>query len=299
MVSKPSALICRTRAWPHAGGEPFLALTLLRSVIEVAARYRIDTYVLTSAHWATGAARAARILAGLPGLTHLAVSADRYHLPFVPLSHVRHALLAAIECGVRPGLTIRLVDPDDPFLPELRAALGEDLMARVGVELGWVTPVGRGRDLPLPPHRQRPPTRELPAGACDLVHHPIVGSDGRVLACCNEGVARRNAPLQLGDLRAEPFTRMTERAEDDLLLHAIRLWGPKRLAEMVQARGLGDRLKGVYPRGDICALCDDLTGQPELVRVLRAELEARREEIVLARLVRFGEWAGTAAETVP
>ncbi len=274
------------------GGEPFLELGLLRRMLALAAERGLAAMVVTSAHWATSPERAVRVLRGLPGLTELAVSADEFHLPWVPLERVGWALRAALECGLRPWLLVRVWDPEaDPFLARLHAALGDDLIARVGLEVSGVSPLGRARSLPTPAHAVRPLERDFPDGACDIAHHPVIETDGRVLACCNTEVAGRQPALQLGRLADEPLAAMTERAEKNLVLQAIRLWGPRRLAGLLTARGLGDRLAGLYPRGGICSLCEDIVGKPELVAALHAALEEHREEIELARLVRFGEHA--------
>ncbi len=277
-----------------SGGEPFAAREVLQAILQVAAEHHIDALVTTSAYWAVGRQRACHFLAEFPGLTHLLVSADEYHEPFVPLAYVKNALLAALRCNIVPELAIRVWDVQaDPFLERLTAALGVDLLEQVGIDLERIQPVGRGADLPLPPMAQRPMVSALPAGACDVAHQPIVDTDGTVLACCNQDLARKNPPLRLGNLASDSFVTITQAAEQNPLLHALRLWGPRRLADMVREHGMGGKLKGTYPQGDICALCDDLLSQPDLVAVLQRALDTPevRAEIALGRLLRFGETA--------
>ena len=77
-----------------SGGEPFAVRRLLARVLAIAAEYGIRAQVQTSANWAVTEERAAAVLRELPGLTHLGVSADEYHEPFVPLENLKHALRA-------------------------------------------------------------------------------------------------------------------------------------------------------------------------------------------------------------
>jgi organic radical activating enzyme len=156
------------------GGEPFAVRPLLHAILEVALEYDIYTYVQSSGFWASSRERAIATLTQLPRITHLGISADEYHESFVPLQYVKNALEAAIECDIRPELSLRVWDMEnDPFLQHFYA-------------------------------------------------------------------------------------------EENYLLQAIRVWGPKRLAEIVIEHGMGDRLKDVYEKDSICLLCTDLLSQPEI-----------------------------------
>jgi hypothetical protein len=277
-----------------SGGEPFLRAGLLREILQVANGQGIRALVHTSAYWAKSPEKAAEFLEGFPGLTHLCISADEYHEPFVPLEYVRYGLLASLGHGLVTELAVRVWDTvSDPFLDRLEAVLGPELLEQVHVDLSPIGWVGRARSLAPPRAGVAPPetVAGFPAGACDTAHLPIVDHDGSVLACCNTELARKNRPLQLGNLQDEPFEAITARAQRNNLLHAIRLWGPAQLAEILIEHGQADALQGVYPAGDICALCNDILSQPRLVELLERVLASPtyQAEIMLARLWRFGE----------
>ena len=74
------------------------------------------------------------------------------------------------------------------------------------------------------------------------------------------------------------------------MLQAIRVCG-QSLAELAIEHGLGDKLRWAYPHGNICALCDDLLSNPEMVAFLEERLQDPEiaGEIQLTRLVRYGE----------
>lgn len=280
----------RLRLLMITGGEPFLEPTRLKAILREAAEFGIQASVDTSAHWASGLIHARRFLEKFPGLTHLNVSADAFHEPFVPLGHVRNALLAALEQGIHPSLMVRVFDQSgDPFLERLYRGLGEPLLRRVSLDLAGIGPVGRAAELAVPPAAQRRPSRAFPAGACDFAHQPLVTHDGTLLVCCNQRVARKYKPLQLGNLEDTSLEELTRAAHENLLLQALRVWGPRELAEWLVADGLGGRLQGSYRGNDLCSLCEDVVSQPDLVAHLRARLQASAGELALGRALRYVE----------
>ncbi len=278
----------RIRLVMVSGGEPFSAREVLRKVLDAAAPWGITVFVLTSGIWAKGREAAERTLDAFPTLRYLGFSLDEYHEPFVPIADVRTGVVAALDRGLLVDLTIRVWDvAGDPFLDRVADAFGDELLSRVGIDLERIVSVGRALALPRAPEPERP---GFPEGACDSAHQPVIDTDGTVVACCNVSLARRTPPLVLGSLRDLGLPAITRAAEEDVLRHAIRVFGPKYLADLVVEKGEGARLKGRYP-ADICALCHDVLRQPELVSLLREELARpeRRTEVALGRLLRFGE----------
>ena len=274
------------------GGEPFSVRPLLQSILEVAFEYDICTYVQSSGFWASSKERAIATLTQLPRITNLGISADEYHESFVPLQYVKNALEAALECGMLPEICLRVWDMDnDPFLKHFYDVIGSDLLDQVYLDFEKIHAFGRGAQFLDPDQVEKNKIDYLPQGACDLAHHASIDCDGKVLACCNTRMARKYPALQLGDLNEKSFTQMTDEAEENYLLQAIRVWGPKRLAEIVIEQGMGDRLKGIYDKNNICLLCTDLLSQPEIVELLTEVLNTPeiKEELILSRLLRYGE----------
>ncbi|MGY6528823.1 MAG: radical SAM protein [Cyanobacterium sp.] len=274
------------------GGEPFAVRPLLHSILEVALEYDIYTYVQSSGFWASSKERAIATLTPLPRITHLGISADEYHESFVPLQYVKNAVEAALECGMLPEISLRVWDMDnDPFLQHFYNVIGQDLLEQVYIDFEKIIPLGRGTQFLSVEQIQKNKIDHFPEGACNLAHHASVDCDGKVLACCNTRMARKYPALQLGDLNEKSFTQMTNEAEENYLLQAIRVWGPKRLAEIVIKHGMGDRLKDVYEKDSICLLCTDLLSKPEIVELLTEVLNTPevKEELILSRLLRYGE----------
>ncbi|MGD1912423.1 MAG: radical SAM/SPASM domain-containing protein [Rivularia sp. (in: cyanobacteria)] len=274
------------------GGEPFAVGEILKNIVRIAADYKINTLVQSSAFWASTLERSISFLKQFPGITNLCISADEYHENFVPLESVKNALLAALECDIIPELSLRVWDMEkDPFLTKIYDILGKDLLEHVNIDFERIKVVGRANNLSVPDIAVKKIEESFPEGACDFAHQPSIDCDGKVLACCNTTRARQNKALQLGNLNEQSFPEISHQAEQNLILQALRVWGPKRLAEIAIARGMEHKLKGIYPQGNICALCDDLLSQPEIITLLTSVLDTpeMREEIILARLLRYGE----------
>src|SRR5205823_2463399 len=117
------------------------------------------------------------------------------------------------------------------FVERLESYMGEELLARVPVVVTTLETGGRA-DF-VPEAHWRPHSQNLPGGRCDLVNRPVVLEDGDVLACCNTTVAKRCklSPLVIGNTHREALPDILCRAREDDLLQAIRVFGPRFVAE--------------------------------------------------------------------
>ncbi len=282
----------RTRVVVFTGGEPFLGLSRLRRLSAAARRGGLQAVAVTSASWAPTYERAARVLDGLPGLAGLEVSADRYHLEFLPLDNVAHALRAALDRGLEAGLFVTLAGAGDDILARLREAVGEDVYARVRVRVVHTHLAGRALEVPeIGRAVERVPFEALPDQACPDAGAPVILADGRVLTCCGDCVAApaRWAALQIGDLAREPVAAALARADADPLVQGLRFLGPKRLAALA-ARRLGRPLPTrLFERHNICDVCREVATSPAAAAAARAALAERAPELAAARLVLYGE----------
>ncbi|MFP4002379.1 MAG: radical SAM protein [Alphaproteobacteria bacterium] len=275
-----------------SGGEPFLVRTLLMDILEIAERHGIVTIINTAAHWAGTPQRARNTLRDIPDGVHIAVSADQYHTEFVPIDNVRNALQASLERGLFTALVLRAWDGEsDPFTHELRAFLGEELWSSVKLDIDVIKHVGRGEDLPRRTPQAPVSPGDIRAGYCDFADQPVVDSDNTVLACCNTQGARGAPHLHLGHLESDSVTGITEKADRDLILQAIRVWGPAALRDLLKEGGLGHRLAAAYPDDSICHLCTDICSKPDLVEYLQRRLNEPDlyAELAASRLLRYGE----------
>jgi len=205
------------------GGEPFLHISEIASLIRYAGERRILSTVVTSGSWAVSRKRSLELLSELKrsGLYSLTLSTDRYHLTFVPQRHIINALTAARKLDIRVGVKIARL-PWDPVADGLfRAVL--PLTERVTVQ--EVSPMGRAstlRDsLLLRPvfHLNRPGCRTP----------PVLLPNGLLLTCCNlpaRDMDPTSSPFFLGTLDRHPLEELMELRRRDPLLRFLRQQGP-------------------------------------------------------------------------
>lgn len=85
------------------GGEPFLEMELLESLVEYASSKELKTEVVSNGYWAETPEIAERILSSLKdlGLDVLNLTIDDFHQEFVAMETVREAYKAAQELGLK------------------------------------------------------------------------------------------------------------------------------------------------------------------------------------------------------
>lgn len=280
------------------GGEPFQHVDMLGTLLASAGKWGLETNIVTSAFWASTPRRAREMLDRLPPVTALTFSADRYHLDFISLRHVRNGAQAALERGIRVGAFLCVQGEDDPFLKEFSRAMGERLMGHMRLQTQSLHGAGRARlSSGLLDKIARVPLADVPDKRCTLPAAPAILPDGRMMACCGDTVSdpHRWGALTYGSLKETPVERMLDKVDRHYLVHALRLFGPKRLAIIAQqaaGAGLFDR---EFERDNICDLCREITQNPRVWPYLRAYLEdpAHRAELDLLRMLQFGETSNT------
>jgi len=95
----------------------------------------------------------------------------------------------------------------------------------------------------------------------------MVDKGGTVYACCEPPLDSKSShnPLILGNLYRDPLPAILARAEKSAFIQALRQRGPGYLAQVAIDRGMGNRLKGVYPRDSVCEVCHDMLRDEEVV----------------------------------
>lgn len=76
-------------------------------------------------------------------------------------------------------------------------------------------------------------------------------------------------PLVLGNLHRQTLEEILDGAEENVILHAIRLWGPKKIIGLLEAAGLGHCLPDHYIKHSVCHACYELMAQPAIVDYLK------------------------------
>ncbi len=238
------------------GGEPFSNLPLLRAVMEYAVDSRLYVSLVTNGFWATTREKAKQLLQSLPRICFLAISTDVYHQQFVPFEHVKNAIWALQECGIPNYVTLVTDNPNDVNYQQIHA----DVAAITGtdnIRTGITFPVGRAALMAseLKYNRSTSPPKE----ACQAASSPCIFPDGRVYGCIGPLIElKHDHPLLLGNLRETPLDEIFDRAETNVILHALRLWGPYRLVSMLQEAGLTQHLPKEYVSGSTCHACYSL-----------------------------------------
>jgi hypothetical protein len=242
------------------GGEPFSDLTLLRSVMQLAADAGLYVSVVTNGFWAARRDLARQVLESLPRICFLSVSTDAYHQEYVPFERVQNAIWAARECGVPYYVTIVT---DNREGPEYRWVHAELLKTTPADEIrtGVVFPVGRA--LQIKDQLRFKLSEEPPKEACQAASSPCIFPDGRVFGCIGPLLELGDEhPLYLGNAHGTPLHDIFDRAEGNVILHALRLWGPGRLFTLLRATDLGSRLPKAFVEGSTCNACYALMSDP-------------------------------------
>ncbi len=264
------------------GGEPFSDLEHLRVISRQAASRGLLVTAVTNAYWATSEAEALRILEDLPEIQILTFSTDVYHQRTIPLSNVENAVLAAQRLGRRYVVALCTRGENDSETDEIERQVERFTLPET-INRAHIFPVGRARgirNLLSYSYSDKPPD-----AACAMAHSPVIFPDGRVLACFGPivGVAS-NHPLMLGNLNQDPLATILDRAEENAVLHAIRLWGPQELIQRMRDAGLESHIPDRYVSKSVCCACFDVLTEPTLVEFL----ERLGEDADFRREVAFG-----------
>jgi MoaA/NifB/PqqE/SkfB family radical SAM enzyme len=274
-----------------SGGEPFSNLKLLRAVMELAAECALCVSVVTNGFWAASRERAKQLLQSLPKISFLSVSTDVYHQKFVPFETVQNAIWATRECGIPYYVSIVTDSEDDADFQRVKSEILKT-SGPENIRTGITFPVGRAS-------RMKSQLRYIlsdqpPREACQAASSPCIFPDGRVYGCIGPLIELQHEhPLLLGNLRESPLHELLDSSETNVVLHALRLWGPKRLISMLRDAGLSRHLPSEYVSGSVCGACFSLLSDAAVRDWLR-ELEKDaefRQKVAYARLYYLNETA--------
>jgi MoaA/NifB/PqqE/SkfB family radical SAM enzyme len=248
------------------GGEPLIDIERFRRVTECAAKHGLLPTAVTNAYWAASLDRAVEVLRSIPSLAVLALSTDSYHQKAIPIEHVFYAIEAARACSIPCTVSICTESRDDP---EYRSLLRK-LESAVGPEnITTVTTLLAGRALVTIQHSAYETAPEPAPYCCVPAAAPVIFPDGRVIACIGPLITLKGQhPLVLGNLRDASLEEIFDRAEVNPILHALRVWGPKKLCELAHAAGWHADLPSSFVAGNVCDACYQMFSRPKLVPFL-------------------------------
>jgi pyruvate-formate lyase-activating enzyme len=248
------------------GGEPFYDVQMLRNLSDHAAGLGLRVSVMTNAFWAPSFLEADTMMKSLPAVSLLSVSTDEYHLKSIPLEHVRNAAEAARANGRMISLEVCVDSRHDQSRRALMSALSE-FAGQSEIHVHLVHPVGRAKCYGGSFHyTYSPDPSDLP---CPMSGSASIFPEGNVFGCLGPVVRLPPPhPLMLGSVREEQLSAILDRAERNLLLRAIRVWGPKRLVSMLAQGGFREVLPASYIQGSVCDVCHRLFASEEALSAL-------------------------------
>ena len=248
------------------GGEPFFNLDLLRNVSNSGYQHGMVVSVVSNAFWAGSKRKAVRVLSSLPGLSLVSLSTDSYHQQKIPIEFVINGISAAKECGLPYSIA---VTTDHFTRLEFQKTLNrlKKIVDEAKIRISITFPVGRAEHLL---HKMDYETEIQPSpAACTMGSSPVIFPDGNIFACIGPILTLKNKhPLFLGNIYEEPLKVILDRAESNIILHAIRLWGPGKLVEILQKKGVGKLLPDSYIADCICDACYKLMSNERIIHCL-------------------------------
>jgi len=285
-----------------AGGEPTLLGEQLLDAIAFSESLGISTRLVTNAYWATSpsAARAKVVALREAGLTELNISADDYHLPFIPFERVKYAWNAARNQGFRAVVIANCYGPNSTITPEfiehefgplskrfdsngMPQKLGQaDADGTVYALSNSLTQkIGRGFAMVPTSDVVFPKAPSDLEGPCPwAIRSSALSPAGHLVACC--GIeAESNAVLDFGEAIRQNSNDLIANANGDPLVLAIALLGPAYLKKFIAQRC--PEIDFSRKCATVCEVCEDIVNRKEVVQALRAH---QHELAVILHLLR-------------
>jgi len=244
------------RVLSFTGGEPFINLKKLKKLSNLAEEQNLFASAVTNAYWADTFENALNVLHELPSLKMLQISTDEYHQEFIPFNWVKNAIQAAQVLKIPYTVAVCTENADSPKYLKIIDELEEITDTR---SIITAITFQAGRALKHSKNHTYKISNKPPQTACGAGGAPIIFPDGRVIACIGPIVdLKTNHPLVLGNLHKNTLAEILDKAELNSVLHAVRLWGPKKLIKMCEDAGLGSHLPNLYIADSVCHACYEL-----------------------------------------
>jgi MoaA/NifB/PqqE/SkfB family radical SAM enzyme len=248
------------------GGEPFFNLDVLETITTFAQNKGFIVSAVTNAFWAMNPKTARTVLARLQALRMIAISTDVHHQQAIPFARVQNAILAAKELGIPYNVHVCTENENDPNYRKIIEQLSA-ITNPSTINTAVTFPLGRA--LTQIGMAKYDTTAEPPNSACAAAHTPIIFPDGRVLACIGPIIDLGSShPLILGNLKHQRLQDILDGSERNTILHALRVWGPKRLISLAQEQGFHATLPSSYLKDSACFACYELMKSAPVVRFL-------------------------------
>lgn len=287
-----------------AGGEPTLMGEMLLDAIAHADMLGIMTRIVTNASWAINNQKAEAKLRELrqAGLGELNISADDYHLPFIPFDNVVHAWNAAKGKGFASVVIANCYGPNSLVTPRfVLDRLGEDLPMRFDgdgtpgelprpatdgtvymLSNSYLQLLGRSHGRIGVEDVFFPDDPAALAGGCPWAgRSAALSPQGHLVACCGME-AEGNDILDFGKIETGAVQALVDKADRDIVMNAIALLGPYYVQQFVQQRRPDIAFRPRY--ATVCEICEDIVTRREVLDAVGADIDALEGAVHLTRL---------------
>lgn len=248
------------------GGEPFYNISHLTKIADYANKLGFVVSVVSNAYWATSREEALRVLTLCSSVQMISISADVPHQMYIPFENVKNAIWAAKKLGKLYKIAIATERLDNTMYLKMMDEILE-FTDRDFISTSIILPVGRAEsngksdDYSLSKH---PATT-----ACSMASFPIIFPDGKVIACIGPPITLPDYnPLYMGNLQENDVETIFNKAQSNYILHAIRVFGPIALVDLLKSNGFENVLPKEYMDEVCCDVCFNLFSNQNTCRLL-------------------------------
>ncbi|MBU0984096.1 MAG: radical SAM protein [candidate division Zixibacteria bacterium] len=236
------------------GGEPLCCRDKLFGLAAQARRLGLPFTIVTNGYWARSQQETRYLLSELSPIA-VRVSTDAYHSDYIPLQHVERIYLACRELNIACDIAVAY---SSRTLLVTRAIISRLLTfaPAEAIRTTRLLPGGRGD------HRQHYSSDHDPNLAasdtpCLFASVPYILPNGDVFACIGPALTlpQHDHPLYLGSLRTQSLHDIRTAAEQNAMLHGLRLWGPRFWHRLIERRGPRETLPRGYYSNSPCEGC--------------------------------------------
>lgn len=245
------------------GGEPLLRADRVLSLIRRISDAGMRTNLTTNGFWAVTPEKATVMFENLEvaGLSHLTISYDDFHSPYVAPVRIRNALDASARSGIPTILNMCASRTRDSL--SLLRELGDSTLC-VRVTRFPVQRCGTGSTISDDELIVRPlEDLKLNCPGFELIYH----HDGKVYPCCSPPIFDTN--MTLGEAGTRNHDAFIERAERNALLATIRYKGFRWLLDRVREVSPNSPAAQMTEAVSACHVCTTIMSDEETLASLR------------------------------
>lgn len=274
------------------GGEPFLRFDCLKKCVELCSQLHLSSAVITNGFWASNIEEARDYLRQISSLDMLTVSTDKFHQEFIPINNISNVINACDEFGIKCVVRVSYLSDPGAEMEIIRSQLLA-LDNKYDLSEQPIQSIGRAEKCI---DFQKGYYSESQHSYCEAPDSPFILTNGDLVACCGRAIVwKRPNPLILGNIYESRLEVIWEKAENNILIHLLRLRGPgeliRQIEEIALKEKIGTRTRIEASGCDMCSLCKTVMCKEENEEFLKLISESRENyhAIALIRLIELGE----------